>query len=181
LIHVLDGLSPDPLGDFSQINAEMALFDENLGHKPQIVVLNKVDMPEAAEQWKIIEKKLEKQGYETMAISALIHQNLQPLLWKVVALLKRTPEIEEKKALPVYRSREDPGMFQINRVSDGWQVRGAGIERAAAMTYWEFEGSVRRFQRLMNRLGIEDALRDAGIKDGDTVYIGQDYELEWTD
>ncbi|MCC6146006.1 MAG: GTPase ObgE [Anaerolineaceae bacterium] len=181
LIHVLDGLSSDPLGDFSQINAEMALFDENLIRKPQIVVLNKIDLPEAAKKWKTLEKMLEKQGYEGMTISALTRQNLQQLLWKVCNTLQEIPEIEEEKTLPVYRSKDAPGMFSIVRVSDGWMVRGAGIERAAAMTYWEFEGSLRRFQRLMNKLGIEEALRDAGIKNGDTVYIGEDHELEWMD
>jgi GTP-binding protein len=55
---------------------------------------------------------------------------------------------------------------------------GDAIERAAAMTYWEYEGSVRRFQRLMDRLGVESALRQAGVQPGDTVMIG-DYELEW--
>ena len=55
------------------------------------------------------------------------------------------------------------------------------IERAAAMTYWELESSVRRFQRLMENLGVETALRKAGIQEGDTVFIGEDYELEWED
>ncbi len=57
---------------------------------------------------------------------------------------------------------------------------GAAIERAAAMTYWEYDGSVRRFQRLLNVLGIEKELLDLGIQVGDTVYIGE-YELEWQD
>jgi GTP-binding protein len=65
-------------------------------------------------------------------------------------------------------------------VEDGYRVTGAAIERAAAMTYWEYEGSVRRFQRILNVLGIEDALLKAGIEEGDTVYIGE-YELVWQD
>jgi len=48
------------------------------------------------------------------------------------------------------------------------------------MTYWEYDESVRRFQRILKTLGIEDALRAAGVKPGDTVFIG-DYELEWAD
>ena len=66
-------------------------------------------------------------------------------------------------------------------------MRGKAIERAAAMTYWEHYGSVRRFQRLMNTLGVEDALRKAGVQTGDTVFIGDPreartaYELEWED
>ena len=52
------------------------------------------------------------------------------------------------------------------------------IERSAAMTYWEHEGSLRRFQKLMEKLGVDEALRKAGIQEGDTVHVG-DYELEW--
>ncbi len=77
---------------------------------------------------------------------------------------------------------EDPKAFEIRRTDDGgYRVTGAAIERAAAMTFWEFEGSVRRFQRLIEALGIEDRLREMGIENGDTVYIGEDYELECQD
>jgi len=58
-------------------------------------------------------------------------------------------------------------------------VSGGAIERAAAMTYWEYFASVRRFQRILEAMGIADALRAEGIAEGDTVFIGE-YELEWT-
>jgi GTP-binding protein len=61
-----------------------------------------------------------------------------------------------------------------------WRVRGEPLERAAAMTYWDLEESVRRFQRLLGRLGVEDALREAGARAGDTVRIAE-YEFEWQD
>jgi len=181
LIHLLDGLSEDPLADFSQINSEMALFDPDLAKKPQIVTLNKIDLPEVQERWPKIKKGLEKRGYAPMAISAVTHTNVKELLWKVVELLKNTPVPQpEATALPVYRPKEDPRAFTIEHTHDGWIVRGASIERAAEMTYWEYDGSVRRFQRLLETLGIEKALREAGIREGDTVFI-KDYELEWQD
>jgi GTP-binding protein len=65
-------------------------------------------------------------------------------------------------------------------VPNGWQVKGRAIERAAEMTYWEHEGSVRRFQRLLDTLGIDEALRKEGVMAGDTVFVG-DFELEWHD
>jgi len=81
--------------------------------------------------------------------------------------------------LPVYRAETDPNEFEISRAEDGgWRIRGAAIERAAAMTYWEHYGSIRRFQKIMETLGISKALQQAGIQAGDTVYIGE-YELEW--
>jgi GTP-binding protein len=183
LIHLLDGLSLDPLADYSQINAELALFDPELGRKPVIVAFNKIDIPEVQERWPEMKELLQKRGVkEPVAISALARQGLEPVLWKCLELLQTAPEPLVRAEIPVYRPADDPRTFEIKRTDDGgYKVIGAAIERAAAMTYWEFDGSVRRFQRLIETLGIEDALRDLGIQDGDTVYIGDEYELEWQD
>jgi GTP-binding protein len=183
LIHLLDGLSEDPLADFSQINSELALFDPRLGEKPQIVAFNKVDMPEAQARWQQVKEELEKRGYQPVAISALTRENLQPLLWKAHELLQSAPEPQPvaTQAMPVYRPVANPKEFTIERTPDGgYRVRGEAIERAAAMTYWTEEPAVLRFYRVIQALGIDTALRQAGIQEGDTVYIGEN-ELEWTD
>ncbi|MDX9851372.1 MAG: GTPase ObgE [Anaerolineaceae bacterium] len=180
LIHMLDGLSKDPIADFSQINSEMALFDPALKQKSQLVIFNKMDVPEAQEKWPSVKKILESKGYQPMAISALIHQDLQPVLWKALELVQKAPEPEVVEQLPVYRPEEDPNDFRIEIVEDGYRVIGKAIERAAKMTYWEYEGSLRRFQKLMETLGVEAALRNLGIEEGQSVFI-DDYELEWQD
>ena len=181
LIHLLDGLSEDPISDFSQINSEMALFDKHLTEKTQVVALNKMDLPDVSQRWPKIKKELQKRGVEEpMAVSAVTGEGVRDLLWKAVQALREAPEPEVEEKIPTYRPEEDPREFHLETVEDGWRVHGAAIERAAEMTYWEYEGSVRRFQRLMNALGIEDALREAGVEEGDTVYIG-DFELEWRD
>ena len=182
LIHLLDGLSLDPLADYSQINSELALFDPNLGKKPQIVALNKIDQPEVQERLAGIKKELKKRGVTLMTISALARTNIRDLLLKATAKLAEAPALEEIEApMPVYRSEEDPRDFSISREDDAsWRVSGTAIERAAAMTYWEHSGSLRRFQKLMEKLGVEEALRKAGIEEGETVKIGE-FELEWQD
>ncbi len=180
LIHVLDGLSADPIADLTQINSEMALFDPNLAMKPQIVVLNKIDIPEVKNRWNALKKELTKKGYQPFAISALTRQEIQPVLWKAVELLKSDLVREIPQVMPVYKPTEDARAFTIRRTNKGWVVDGSAIQRAAAMTYWEYEGSVRRFQKLMATLGVDDALRKAGIQEGDTVIIN-DNELEWQD
>lgn len=181
IIHLLDGMAEDPLLDFSQINSELALFDENLAKKPQIVAVSKMDLPEVQERWPQLREALVGHGIDDpLAISSVAHIGLEPLLWRAHELLKTAPKPETIAALPVYRPSEDPREFSISRTSDGWQVSGAAIERAAKMTFWEHEGSVRRFQRLLETLGVEKALREAGVQEGDTVYIS-DYELEWQD
>lgn len=179
LIHLLDGMGEDPIADFSQINTELALFDERLGEKPQIIALNKIDQPEVQERWETVKTALEARGYEVVAISALARTDIRKLLLKAVEELSNTPTMEEVAPLPVYRPETDPNEFEISREDDGgWRISGIAIERAAKMTYWEHYGSIRRFQKIMAALGIEDALRKKGIEEGDTVYIA-DFELEW--
>lgn len=182
LIHLLDGLSSDPLADFSQINAEMALFDPNLAKKPQIVALNKIDQPEVQERLPKLKKELKKRGYELMGISALARTDIRELLIKAYSRLAETPILADTEVpMPVYRPKEDPHQFVITREgSTDWRVAGAGIERAAEMTYFEHQGSLRRFQKLMEALGVEAELRKAGVRDGHTVHIGE-FELEWQD
>lgn len=180
LIHLLDGLAPDPLADFSQINAELALFDPNLAKKPQIVALNKIDQPEVQERLKDLKAKFKRKKVELRTISALARTDTRDVLLSAAQLLAETPPLEEFEApVPVYRPMEDPNQFTISREDDAsWRISGAGIERAASMTYWEHDGSLRRFQRLMEKLGVDEALRKAGIQEGDTVHVG-DFELEW--
>jgi GTPase len=180
LIHLLDGLSGDPLLDFAQINSELALFDPALADKPQIAALNKIDMPEVAARWPEIEGELKKRGYDSLAVSALAGTNVRTLLFRASQMLEQAPPKSEIAPLPVYRVASDPREFTIKREVKGWRISGEAIERAAAMTYWEYDQSVRRFQRILKTLGIEAALREAGIQQGDTVFIGQ-YELEWED
>jgi GTP-binding protein len=182
LIHLLDGLSEDPLADFSQTNGELSLFDPNLAKKPQIVALNKIDQVQAQELYPKLKKELKKRGYELLSVSALARTDIRAVLLKAVNRLAETPSMADTEAaLPVYRPKDDPKQFEVVREDgDLWRVSGAGIERTAKMTYFEHSGSLRRFQKLMEVLGIEAALREAGVKDGDTVRIG-DYELEWQD
>ena len=180
LIHMLDGMSADPISDFSQINSEMALFDEKISEKPQIVAFNKMDLPEVRERWPEVQKAITDLGFEIMPISTVTHENVDKLLWRVETVLQEAPEPEAVETMPVYRASEDPKAFTITRTEEGWEVHGEAIERAAAMTYWEHRESIRRFQRLMENIGLDNALREAGIEEGDTVIIG-DYTLEWQD
>jgi len=182
LIHLLDGLSEDPLADYAQINAELALFDEDLGNKPQIVAFNKADLPFVKDLWPEYEQQFKNHGIPApMLISAVSGENVRKLLYEAARLLAETPEPPPVAEMPVYRHESDPDEFEITREDDGgYRVSGAAIERAAAMTYWEYDQSIRRFQRILEALGIDQALRDAGVSAGDAVYIG-DYALEWED
>jgi GTP-binding protein len=117
---------------------------------------------------------------ELLTISALARTNTRELLIRVYQVLQDTPAPEQfEAALPIYKPKEDPREFVIKReAANTWRISGSAIERAAAMTYWEHDGSVRRFQKIMETLGVDQALRKAGIEEGDTVAIGE-FELEW--
>ncbi|MDE0610242.1 MAG: GTPase ObgE [Anaerolineaceae bacterium] len=184
LVHLLDGASPDPLADYNQINVELALFDERLAEKPQIVVFNKLDLPEAAQRWPSLEARLREEGVKPMAISALTRMQLRAFvsrLLQVHATLPETPpEAVDAGALQQELPDFDPG-FTIHRSVDGsFVVSGARIERAAAMTYWDHDEAVLRFQHILETLGVSGGLESAGVQAGDTVYIG-DYALEWSE
>jgi GTPase len=180
LVHLVDGLSEDPLADYSQINSELSLFDPNLAKKPQLVALNKIDQPEVQERLADIQKQFKKRKIELMTISALARTNTRDLLVKAYQKLTEAPPLEEiEPPLPVYRPKEDPREFIVTREgANEWRISGISIERAASMTYWQHDGSVRRFQKIMETLGVDEALRSAGVQEGDTVAIG-DFELEW--
>jgi GTP-binding protein len=180
LIHVLDGLSENVMEDYRTINAELELFDDLLGKRPQFVVLNKMDLPDVAAEFETLQEQFKSIGVELLPVSAVSQLNLKDLMWKVYRKLGELPAEEKAEEMPVYRAEIDPNSFEIEKTEDGYMVSGARIEKAAAMTYFDQPGSVRRFQRLMAGLGVEKALREAGIQEGDSVIIG-DWELEWRD
>lgn len=182
LIHLLDGAAPDPFADFNQINAELALFDPRLGAKPQLVVFNKMDLPQAQERWPAVRDQIAARGYEIMSMSAATHAGAREVVRRVFQMLDELPEAETPpEAIPTYTMADDSPTFGIDRLGEHeWRVSGARIERAAKMTYWEYEEAIIRFQRILETLGVYQALIDAGVQDGDVVHIGE-HELEWRD
>jgi len=183
LVHLLNGESQDPVADYNQINIELALYDEHLAHKPQVVVLNKMDVPEVAERWPQIQADLARRGVQALAISAMTRDGVQSVVQQAFQAVDQLPESENpiNDELPVYELTPEEPIFTIERNRSGnFMVRGKRIERAASMTYWDHEESLLRFQKILEVLGISQALAEAGVKVGDTVYIGN-FELEWLD
>lgn len=184
LIHLLDGAAQEPLTDWAMINQELALYDTHLEERPQIVVLNKMDLPDAVAWEPIIRERIEEEGFPFHAISAATGEGVRELMNMVREMLARIEPSPPKKMddeLPVIRPEEDEEAFHIFRVSDDtWRVRGKKIERIASMTYFEFDATALRFQKILDDMGISEALRNAGIQEGDTVIIGREL-LEWVE
>ncbi len=183
LVHMLDGMAQDPIADFHQINTELALFDDRLRDKPQIVVYNKIDLPQVQEYWPLVKSELETLGYEPLAISAATQKNVRELLHRVEQAIDALPQEDaaQVEELPLYQLGADPLAFEVEKLdAHAYRVTGPRIERAVAMTYWDYDQAVTRFQRILETMGITAALEDLGIQNGDMVYIG-DMELEWGD
>lgn len=179
LIHLLNGASPDPLGDFEAINQELTLFNPTLADKPQIVALNKMDLPDARALWPAVEEAIHRYGLPVFAISAVTGEGVTELLRQVQMTLDQLPPEEKAEPLPVLAPKPDPKAFWIDRLKEGvWRVEGAEIEKVARMTNWDYYEAVLRFQRVLNALGIRQALIEAGVEEGDVVRIG-DVELVW--
>ncbi len=187
LIHLLDGSQPDPIADFDTINAELAAFGHGLAGKIQIVAFNKIDLVEAQDNWKKVQPVLKQRGIEALTISAAAHTNTRELMYRAAQLLKELPEpapldLDAQRALPVIKFEEEAQPFTITRGDDGsWHVTGKQVERLALRHRFDSEESLMAFQRAVEKLGILAALREAGVQEGDTVWIGEDYELEWQD
>jgi len=179
LIHLLDGAAVDPLADYETINDELSQFSERLAGKPQIVVLNKMDLPDAQAWWPLIKEAMDEQGIESHAISAVSRQGVQPLMRRAFEILRDLPAVELAPDGPaVFRPAEREGAFQIEKEEDGWRVRGVRVERVAAMTPFGLPEPAARFQRQLRAMGVVEALTEAGVQPGDMVRIG-DQELEW--
>ena len=181
LIHVVDGGSRDPAWDHQVIRDELEAHDPRLLEKPMLVVLNKLDLPEAQGAWPAFARALERSGPPVMAVSAAMGDGLADLRAAIATLLPSAEELAEPpepSGVVVHRIDTLADGFAVSREGGAFRVRGRRIERVAAQTDFDNEESAARFQRDLARLGIDEALRREGIEPGDIVRIGE-LELEW--
>jgi GTPase len=188
LIHILDGaaLEHDPWQDFQAINHELAAYDEQLAKRPQIVAFNKMDLPEAQENWLVFKKQAEDAGYSVFAISAAAHEGTTELIEFAAKRLKEIYQEEAERAAsqtmvdadgPVLRPQAADA-FTVTKEEGVYVVRGKRIERAVNMTDQESEQGMDRLQVTLQKLGVTKALEEAGVQVGDTVRFGK-AELYW--
>ncbi len=180
LVHLLDGFSEDPVEDYVAINKELALYSEQLAVKPQIVVVNKMDIPEARERVDEIRRRLGPDVGPVYTISAVTGEGVNVLVGVLLERLAEMPEEEEQEDIVVLRPQEDDeSAYEVTREGPGvFRVTGDEIERLAAMTDWFNDESIERFERIMVARGISKSLEEAGVQLGDTVHVGG-FELDW--
>lgn len=182
LIHVLDvsGIEGrDPIEDFEKINNELKMYNERLSTRKQIIAANKMDLSEAQKEYPRVAEHITKLGLEIYPVSAATGDGLRQLVGRAAQLLAEyVEEPESEEEIKVYEATpaED---FTITRDDDGaFVVNGKDIEKLVAMTNFNNDEGVRRFQLIWRKMGIESALKERGIKEGDTVRI-RDMEFEF--
>ncbi|AIM15750.1 MULTISPECIES: GTPase ObgE [Neobacillus] len=188
IVHVIDMAAMegrDPYEDFLTINRELKEYNLRLTERPQIIVANKMDMPEAEENLKKFKEKLQD-DYMIFPISAISRKGLRELLFAIADKIEETPEFplqheEEESGVHrvVYKHETETEPFTITRDPDGsFVLSGEKLEKLFKMTDFSRDESVRRFARQLRGLGVDDALRQRGAKDGDIVKL-LDFEFEF--
>jgi GTP-binding protein len=185
IVHIIDMSGSEgrkPWEDYEIINKELESYNMDLLKRPQIVVANKMDLPEANENLKVFKEKL---GIEVIPISAISTQNLNALLYKIADTLdllrkEQTTEVETETVVEyTFKPSEPP--FTITKGDDGvFQVTGPEVKKLWERTDFQNDSAVRRFAYQLHRLGVDDELRRLGVQHGDTVRIFE-YEFEFSD
>ncbi|WP_227396746.1 GTPase ObgE [Jeotgalibacillus aurantiacus] len=181
IVHVVDMSAlegRDPYEDYLTINNELKEYNLRLTERPQVVVANKMDMPDAEENLKAFREKVGEE-VQIFPISAISRQGLKELLYTVADLIESTPEFPLQEAEKdetinrvLYKHEGKQDDFVITRDPDGsFVITGDSIERLFKMTDFSREESIRRFARQLRAMGVDDALRERGAENGDTVKI----------
>ncbi|KAI7746350.1 hypothetical protein M8C21_030601, partial [Ambrosia artemisiifolia] len=178
--------------EYDAVRLELEMFSPEIAEKPYIVAYNKMDLPDAYEKWESFQKHLQSRGIEPFCISAINRQGTRELITAAYELIRQ--QLEDKKedtwrdpvhfshvAEMVKKQRTAPiNEFEISHDSSSntWHIEGAGLQRFVQMTNWRYMDSDRRFQHVLEACGVNKSLIKRGVKEGDTVIIGE-MEMVW--
>ncbi len=195
ILHVIDMSASegrDPYEDYLAINKELETYNLRLLERPQIIVANKMDMPQAAENLEQFKEKLDA-NYgkfddkpQIFPISGIAHQGLDALLDATAQLLDQTDDFllydeSDMQEEAYYGFEEEEKAFDISRADDAaWVLSGEKLEKLFVMTNMERDEAIMKFSRQLRGMGVDQALRERGAKDGDIVRIGN-FEFEFVD
>lgn len=190
IVHVIDmsaGEGRDPYEDYVTINEELKEYNLRLTERPQLIVANKMDMPESAENLEKFKEKLQG-DHKIFPISAITREGVRDLLFEIANTVEQTPEFplyEEEEDTSshrvMYKFEEEEAPFAISRDIDGaFVLTGTKIEKLFKMTDFSREESIKRFARQLRGMGVDEALRENGAVNGDTVRL-LEFEFDFVD
>ena len=177
-LHVIDLTREDPYEDYIKINHELEMYNPKLLERPQIVVANKMDMPETEEKIEMLKSKITA---PLIAISANQRKEVETLLYMTVNALKEAPELtmdDETFNIKNYTFEAEGPDFIIEKTEEGFNLTGDKLKLIFERTDFTKDEAVKRFARQLRSLGVDDALREKGAKNGDSITIFS-YEFEF--
>lgn len=189
LLHFIDVSGTegrDPVKDYQVINDELKDYSEKLSHRTQIIVANKSDIAQDDDNYKKLADIAEKNGQKIFKISAATGEGVEELMNYVSKTLKELPKEDlidvatPSEGEKVYRLETKKKPFEISKEKGVWIVKGEEVDRIIRKVNITDYESLFFLHRKLNELGLDKALKKAGIHDGDTVKIGN-YEMEWED
>jgi len=183
LLHVIDVSGTEernPVEDFKAINKELKKYSEKLSARTQIIVANKVDSMQDESLYNELEKLAKKNDLKIYKVSAATGQGLKELFKDVAEIIKTLPkeEIADNEERKVYTLQEKKHGFEIEQKDGEFIVSGPDVDRLMARVNLAENESLYYFQKMLNNLGIEAALKNAGVQEGDTVRFN-DWEFAW--
>lgn len=182
LIHIVDvsGIEGrDPIEDFNKINEELKLYNDKLTTRSQIVVANKMDIPEARENYEAFKEEIEKRGYKVFSMSAATREGIDEVINYAGTIVKETEDIElvsEEEMLKEEDIKPKKEEIEINNEDGVFVIEGKSLQRLLYSVNFEDMESVQYFQKIMEKKGVFQRLKDMGAQDGDTVRL---YDLEF--
>ncbi len=184
LVHLVDVSTfsgRDPYQDYIQINKELKLYNPNLAQKPQIVVLSKIDLLEDRRVLVTFRSNLGELEDDIITVSAATGEGITDLLNLIIEKLAELPaqtttEENSHTCADEFKEKIEDRTTTVVSDGDAYIVQNNALIRRMARYDLENDDSLRSFQNLLKRWGIEEALINAGVKEGDSVRIG-DFEF----
>lgn len=179
LLHVIDVAGTEgrnPIDDFNKINDELKKYSEKLSARKQIIVANKIDSMQDNLNFEALEKIAKERDMEIYKISAVTGEGLNELFNHVSEIIKTLPkeEIVDVEDRIIYTLEDEEDQFTIDIVDGEFIVEGPAVERLMGRVNIGDNESYHYMEKMLKKLGIEDALREKGVQEGDTVKL-----LEW--
>lgn len=181
IAHVIDmsGIEGrDPYDDYITINKELENFNAKILKKPQIIIANKMDMPDSNANLEKFKTKVKEPIYSVIGMEGKGLDEVIEVLADYLDKIKKEPLVEIKEKSHVVYKYEEETPFKIFKERNGFRIKGETIEKTLKMTWFASDETYRRFSNQMKKMGIEDKLREMGAKNGDMIYI-LDYEFEY--
>ena len=183
LLHVIDIAGTEgrnPVDDFNKINEELKKYSEKLAGRKQIIVANKIDSMQDDSNLKELEEVAKQKNMEIYKVSAVTGDGLNELFNHVAQIIKTLPkeDIIDVEDRIIYTLEDDKDEFTVTIIDGEFIVEGPAAERLMGRVNIGDNESYHYMEKMLKKLGIEDALREKGVKEGDTVKI-LEWEFEW--